>query len=184
MLAVAYDYVSYEEFLLYSKDNNLSMEYFNGEIICMSPTHPKHNKVQNELYFQLRSLLDCGKCDVYTSDVAVKFEVDEEKYQFEPDVMVVCDDKFTGSIYTGVPKLVIEVLSKATEDRDLGIKLDVYERCGVEEYWIVDINKQEITVYKHNVSGNFKYRLIYGVESELIWNGKSLKLEDVFKGIM
>ena len=78
MLAVAYDYVSYEEFLIYSKDNNLSMEYFNGEIVCMSPTHPKHNKVQNELYFQLRSLLDCGKCDVYTSDVAVKFEVDEE----------------------------------------------------------------------------------------------------------
>lgn len=43
----------------------------------------------NKLYFQLRNILnDCGKCDVYTSDVAVKFDLKEDKYQFEPDVNI------------------------------------------------------------------------------------------------
>ena len=83
-----------------------------------------------------------------------------------------------------MPKLVIEVLSKATEDRDLGIKLDVYERCGVEEYWIVDINKREIIVYSQNVNGNFKYRFIYGLDNELVWNCKAIKLLEIFKGLM
>ena len=90
-----YDYISYEQYLNYSKNNK--SEYINGEIYMMSPTHPIHNKVQNELYFHLRSnLKDCSKCDVYTSDIAVKFKNDNEVYQFEPDVMVVCDNKFDG----------------------------------------------------------------------------------------
>lgn len=39
-----YDYISYEQYLNYSKNNK--SEYINGEIYMMSPTHPIHNKVQ------------------------------------------------------------------------------------------------------------------------------------------
>ncbi len=114
----------------------------------MSPTHPNHNKVQNELYFQLRSILNnCNKCDVYTSDVAVKFENEESSYQFEPDIMITCDNKFDGSIYKGIPNLIVEVLSRATKDRDKGLKLDIYEKFGVKQYWLVDINLRE-SIYK------------------------------------
>ena len=35
------------------------------------------------------------------------------------------------------PDLVIEVLSKSTEERDRGIKYKDYEYHGVEEYWLV-----------------------------------------------
>ena len=132
LLAENYDYMSYDNFISFNEAYHGKMEYYNGDIICMSPVHPKHNKVQNKLYFQLvMSLNDCSKCDVYTSDVAVKFEQADEKYQFEPDVMICCDDKFDKSVYVGVPKLVIEVLSKTTQSRDLGIKLNIYEKYGL-----------------------------------------------------
>lgn len=38
----------------------------------------------------------------------------------------------------GAPDLVIEILSPATTDRNGTIKLDLYARHGVREYWIVD----------------------------------------------
>lgn len=139
-------------------------------------------KFQNNLYFQLMtSLIDCGKCEVYTSDVAVKFESADEKYQFEPDVMVVCDDNFDKSVYVGVPKLVIEVLSKTTKSRDLGIKLDIYEKYGVDQYWIVDINKQEIKVYSDNVNGRFKKIFSYSIDDPLIWNNNTINLTEIFQ---
>ena len=101
-LARDYDYMTYKEFLEYQSLTDQKTEYSNGDIFYMSPTHPNHNKVQNELYFQFRSILNnCNKCDVYTSDIAVKFQNEEESYQFEPDVMITCDNKFDGSIYKG-----------------------------------------------------------------------------------
>ena len=182
LLAENYDYMSYDNFISFNEAYHGKMEYYNGDIICMSPVHPKHNKVQNKLYFQLvMSLNDCSKCDVYTSDVAVKFEQADEKYQFEPDVMICCDDKFDKSVYVGVPKLVIEVLSKTTQSRDLGIKLNIYEKYGVEQYWIVDINNQEIRVYSDNVNGRFKSMIAYLVDDQLIWNNSKLNLHEIFK---
>lgn len=174
-----YDYISYEQYLNYSKNNK--SEYINGEIYMMSPTHPIHNKVQNELYFHLRSnLKDCSKCDVYTSDIAVKFKNDNEVYQFEPDVMVVCDNKFDGAIYKGIPNLVIEVLSTATYDRDLGIKLKIYEQFGVNEYCVVDINKKTITVYSDNINGKYTTIKIYSDDMILPIENLQIKTNEIF----
>lgn len=181
MLAKNYDYMSYENFLSFNDSYHTKMEYYDGVIICMSPVHPKHNKVQNKIYFQLMMLLgEDSPCDVYTSDVAVKFEQDEEKYQFEPDVMICCDNNFDKSVYIGIPKLVVEVLSKTTQSRDLGIKLEIYEKYEVNQYWIVDINKQEIIVYSNNVNGKFKSMTTYSIGDQLVWNENMLNLKDIF----
>lgn len=47
----------------------------------------------------------------------------------------------------GVPDMVVEIFSKSTMKRDLGIKKDVYERNGVKEYWIIDPWSENIQVY-------------------------------------
>ena len=180
-LAREYDYISYIEFLEYTKDLDQKTEYSDGEIFYMSPTHPKHNKVQNRLFMQLEGVLEnCNKCDVYTSDIAVKFEEEDKEYQFEPDVMVVCEDKFDKAIYKGIPTLIIEVLSKATRVRDTGLKLNVYEKFGVKEYWIVDIDTKEITVYNNNVNGKYKSIVTYNKDMELYWNNKRIDLNYIF----
>ncbi|MFN2400251.1 MAG: Uma2 family endonuclease [Gemmatimonadaceae bacterium] len=38
--------------------------------------------------------------------------------------------------------LVVEVLSPSTQRRDRGLKLAFYQRHGVPEYWIVDLDRQ------------------------------------------
>lgn len=42
---------------------------------------------------------------------------------------------------------MVEILSRATLRRDRTEKKDVYERNGVDEYWIVDPDRQEVTVF-------------------------------------
>lgn len=55
-----------------------------------------------------------------------------------PDVMVICDRKhLKGGAYSGVPKFIAETLSPSTVFRDRAEKKDIYEKAGVEEYWIV-----------------------------------------------
>ena len=46
-----------------------------------------------------------------------------------------------------VPNLVVEILSPATAQKDQTEKKAIYAENGVEEYWIVDSKRREITVY-------------------------------------
>lgn len=61
----------------------------------------------------------------------------------QPDLFVV--RKEPGRILrkwreVGVPVIAIEVLSPSTASRDRGAKRRIYQRAGVEEYWIVDLD--------------------------------------------
>lgn len=44
----------------------------------------------------------------------------------------------------GVPVLAVEILSPATATRDRGAKRRIYQRAGVGEYWIVDLDARLI----------------------------------------
>jgi Uma2 family endonuclease len=53
------------------------------------------------------------------------------------------------------PELVVEVLShgRANEVRDRELKLALYSRQGVREYWIVDWQAQKVEVYRPGPTG-------------------------------
>ncbi len=55
---------------------------------------------------------------------------------------------------SAAPELVVEVMSRGSSNvrRDREIKLALYERRGVDEYWIVDWHRQSIDVYRRDVS--------------------------------
>ena len=48
----------------------------------------------------------------------------------------------------GAPDLVVEILSPSTRPRDERLKRDLYERMGVEEYWLVDPEQESVTIYR------------------------------------
>ncbi|AFY59559.1 Uma2 family endonuclease [Synechococcus sp. PCC 6312] len=55
------------------------------------------------------------------------------------------------------PNLVIEIAKSSLLD-DLGIKRALYESLGVAEYWVVDVQNLEITVYKIADQGSWAIR--------------------------
>lgn len=49
--------------------------------------------------------------------------------------------------FTGIPRMIMEVLSDSTESYDRNEKMDIYKRVGVSEYWIVDWRKKQVEIY-------------------------------------
>ncbi|NET34065.1 MAG: Uma2 family endonuclease [Cyanothece sp. SIO1E1] len=66
------------------------------------------------------------------------------KLRVAPDVMVIFDvepggrDNYKLWEEGQVPKVIFEMTSKSTQDRDTGFKKDLYEQLEVEEYWLFD----------------------------------------------
>jgi Uma2 family endonuclease len=53
----------------------------------------------------------------------------------------------------GAPDLVVEVRSRSTARRDEGVKLRLYDRSGVTEYWVVDPRAEVVRVYRRGARG-------------------------------
>jgi Uma2 family endonuclease len=71
----------------------------------------------------------------------------------EPDLLVVLADQasiLTDKHIRGAPAIVIEILSPGTSRRDRGIKRNLYDRVGVREYWIVDPQRDAVTVFRRS----------------------------------
>jgi Uma2 family endonuclease len=65
----------------------------------------------------------------------------DQKNAFQPDLIFISKDRLhiiERNGLHGAPDLVIEVLSPSTAKYDQQQKKNVYERCGVKEYWIID----------------------------------------------
>ena len=117
-----------------------------GVIISMSPSPGiYHATVSKNITVILDRYLKGKPCRVFPDNVDVFLT---EKDTFVPDITVVCNPDIIKpkGIY-GAPDLVVEILSRSTGKRDRTIKKDVYGKCGVKEYWIVDVHLATIEIY-------------------------------------
>ena len=134
---------SFSDYL--SWDESDRVELLDGELIMMAPPARIHQEISVELTRQLANFLEGKRCRVYHAPFAVRlFEQDGDtpedvKTVVEPDISVVCDPvKLDGKGCKGAPDMVMEILSPSTQRHDRLVKLDLYQRAGVREYWIVD----------------------------------------------
>lgn len=88
-----------------------------------------------------------GACIPFISPIDVQLDRDN-RTMVEPDVVVVCNrDMIIRRCIYGAPDLVIEVLSPSTRRKDMIIKLNKYLNAGVREYWLIDPDQEQITVF-------------------------------------
>lgn len=85
---------------------------------------------------------------VFMRNLEFRYHPEENDDYVIPDVMLICDRKhLKGGSYSGVPRLIVETLSPSTAFRDRTIKKEIYEKAGVEEYWIVSPKGESAEVY-------------------------------------
>ena len=101
----------------------------------------------------------------------------------EPDVSVVCDrSKIDKRGCKGAPDLIVEILSPPTRRHDRLVKLNLYQRAGVWEYWIADPDNESVQVFTLE-SGALKIREDYGREDIAkvnVLDGCFIELNKVF----
>ena len=183
------------------KEEYVKEELINGQVVLMSPQPSiNHVNVINNISILFGNFLKGKTCQSFPDSAAVFLT---EKDYFVPDFMVVCDpDKVKYNGVYGAPDLVVEVLSPSTAKRDRGYKKQVYEQCGVLEYWLVDVNNKSVEQYLLH-DGKFVLNDIYVIQpdyvlddmseaekAELVWDFKCslyddllIHLEDVFERV-
>lgn len=121
-------------------------EILDGKVVLMSPRPLlNHNMVVGNIYNAFSNYLSGKKCKAFSDGTDVYLT---ETDRVIPDVMIICNRDILkrNGIY-GVPDLIVEVLSHGTEKKDRGYKMELYERCGVREYWLVDTENHSVEVY-------------------------------------
>lgn len=132
-------------------DENKLIEIIDGEAFMMATPSRIHQKISGELFRQLANYLEGKKCEAYAAPFGVRlFEQDGDRPEdvdtvVEPDISVVCDrSKLDKHGCKGAPDLIVEILSPSSLRHDRLVKLNLYQRAGVREYWIVDPVDQSV----------------------------------------
>lgn len=114
-------------------------EKINGVVYDMSPAPGyRHGIINGNIYRSIGNALKDSLCLVFMENLDFKYHPEENDDYLCPDIMIICDRKhLKGGSYSGVPKFITETLSPSTAKRDRTIKKEIYEKAGVEEYWMV-----------------------------------------------
>ena len=151
-----------EEFFAFTEKDEKRYELHNGEIVALAAPNVRHQRISGEMYFTIRSYIKNkgGKCDVFYSPFDVKLN---EENVVQPDLLIVCDpDKLDGKRCNGAPDFVAEITSSNSYN-DYVRKLHLYESSGVREYWIIDPDKNIISVYNFEKETNEIYSFAQSV---------------------
>lgn len=134
---------------IYALPDGERAELLDGKIYYMAPPNTKHQMLVSELHYQIKDFIkrNNGECEVIPAPFAVFLNESGRTY-VEPDISVICDkSKITEKGCHGAPDWIIEIVSPGSRKMDYYKKLFQYRTAGVREYWVVDTDKQLVTVY-------------------------------------
>ena len=165
-------------------DDGKRREAIGGELYVTPAPSVRHQRVSQRLELALHRLLqEPGHGEVFHAPIGVEFPATGEGVQ--PDVLFVSEERkgiVASEWLRGAPDLVVEILSPATEDRDRGIKRELYQRQGVREYWIVDPEEDAVEVW--SFGGDRAEQIRYADRLPVRLRGDvvgEIDLEDVFR---
>jgi len=126
-------------------------ELIRGRIVMSPPSGAHHGHVGSEINGLLREHVKTRGLGLLF-DASTGFELPSGD-TLEPAVAFVSRERWeagprpaANDFLRIVPVLVVEILSPSTERRDRTEKLEIYARNGVDECWLVDVQRREITV--------------------------------------
>src|SRR5579859_3564509 len=144
-------WITIEEYHQIEQQNSeVKYEYSDGRMYEMAGGTYNHSSISLNLGSVLKAHLRGKVCRVVNSDMHVLPRGDENP-SYLPDITVTCNpDDYQGqSTAVCSPRLIIEILSPSTVQRDRGEKLRAYKACpSMQEYVMVSTRRREVEVYR------------------------------------
>jgi len=129
-------------------DENKKMEFINGEIIFQSPVKLQHNNATSLLCVLLKTFVAKYKLGFVGVE---KILISLTRNDYEPDLCFFGREKSINfkkkQMQFPAPDFVVEVLSDSTEKYDRETKFQDYAAHGIQEYWIIDAEKETVEQY-------------------------------------
>jgi Uma2 family endonuclease len=131
-------------------------EWVNGDVIEMSPVTDRNMLIQRFImrmfdeYFYIRPIGDY-RFDPFTMKLP-------NISNRQPDIQIILGDNLKNLKAThlyGAANIAIEIVSDATAAIDRGVKFKEFQKGGVLEYWIIDLEAREALFYRLNEEGKY-----------------------------
>lgn len=155
--------------------------------ICPLPPHAGINR-SSENYLQLFQF-SCEKRNVkFFTPFDVRLLADNKPDDdinnvVQPDLSIVCNkEKLDDKGCNGAPDMIIEVLSPSSVKLDRWKKYQLYEKAGVNEYWLVDPINNSVEIHLL-VDAQYKFQGVFTKDDTVSVNlfpGFKLDLNQVF----
>ena len=145
--------LTYEDYLVLPDDGKRH-EIIEGDHSVTPAPKTKHQKVSFNLTVAIGSFVkqrDLGMVLAAPSDVILS---DENVVQ--PDLLFVSTARaaiVTEDNIRGAPDLVVEIISETTRKKDEVTKRKLYDRVGVQEYWVVDPELESVKIFSRAQQG-------------------------------
>lgn len=145
------------DYLALEASSNVKHEYLDGQIYGMAGGTPEHAALAAAVIGILFAQLRGGRCRAHDADLRVR--VPETGLSTYPDVTVVCGPRETDPDDPNAvvnPMLIVEVLSRSTEDYDRGDKFEHYKRIPtLQQYVLVSHREREIEVWTRDAAAGW-----------------------------
>jgi len=150
--------MTYAEYVALEEKGEAKHEFIRGDVFAMAGGTPAHAALAMAIGRQIGNALDGKPCRVFSSDLRIRVKATD--FAAYPDVTVI-----RGKLETDPedpdaatnPKVIVDVLSDATEAYDRGAKAAQYRRIpSLEEYVLVAQAPPMIEVYRRNERGKWE----------------------------
>ena len=131
-------------------------ELLEGVIYPLSPIFDGHyagvTRLTNELIFKLSSVVMVSP----QNPIAIG-----ERFSFpQPDLTVIRRERYTGKIPLPEEIILVVEVSDATLSKDRTLKTALYARHGIREYWILNVKKNQLEVYRDPLFEEYRSKKI------------------------
>ncbi len=158
-----------EEYLALEEQAEFKSEYRNGEIVPMTGGTTNHNQIALNLAASIKIATKNQNYRVYIADV--RLWIPKYRQYTYPDVMVIEGQPvYTGTSTTTVtnPSLIVEVLSKSTQNYDQGNKFLYYRSIPeFKEYILIDQYQYHVMHYVKTADGKWVFDEIEGESADI-----------------
>lgn len=143
--------VGVEDYLQGEMTADVRHEYTNGEVYAMVGVKRSHDTIAMNLIAHLHAHLRGTPCRVHSGEMKVRVRTETDDCFFYPDLHVTCSADDRHEHFNSQPKLIIEILSDATERYDRAEKFHHYRKlASLEEYVLVAQDTRRVECYRRD----------------------------------
>ncbi|MDX1941310.1 MAG: Uma2 family endonuclease [Saprospiraceae bacterium] len=181
---------THDEYLALEERAEGKHEFVNGKIIEMSGASAPHNLIAMSIGSALKVALRGRekKHFVMGSDMKIRIEaINQTRY---PDALVICDKlefyKKRTDVITN-PLLIVEVLSRSTEDFDRTLKFEEYKFLpSFKEYVLIHQDRPFVTTYFREEEELWRVHTTMGTTENIYFKSIDcqLNMADIYEDIV
>jgi Uma2 family endonuclease len=156
------------------------IELIDGEMFDMAPIGSRHSAITSRLH-ELFVLAVSRSVTIVSGGPVNLGEFSEP----QPDLMLLKRraDFYSGKIPEASDVLLLIEVSDSSLSFDQGLKLNVYARHGVPEYWIVDVEGKRVVTYREPAAKGYIRKLEFTAPNAVTPQalpGLSVNVGDIF----